>query len=94
MAGNSALDNWLDGSGDSPRKCRGTVNETILRRHLAERYGPLMDLDDLANTLRLKKTTLYQRIYLNKLHIPRIKNGKKYLFQTTDVATFVLNCSC
>tara|TARA_B100000214_G_scaffold368892_1_gene341118 strand:- start:156 stop:434 length:279 start_codon:yes stop_codon:yes gene_type:complete len=68
-----------------------SANENILRNHLSKTYGPLMDLDDLANTLRLKKTTLYQRIYLNKLNLPRIKNGKKYLFQTTDVATFILS---
>ena len=67
------------------------AKETLLRNHLSETYGPLMDLDDLANTLRLKKQTLYQRIYLNKLHIPRIKNGKKYLFQTTDVAEFIMS---
>ena len=68
------------------------AKQTLLKGHLSETYGPLMDLDDLASALRLKKQTLYQRIYLNKLQIPRIKNGKKYLFQTCDVAEFLM-CS-
>lgn len=67
--------------------------ELMIRDGLTAIYGPLMDLDDLASTLRLKKATLYQRIYLDKLHIPRIKNGKKYLFHTNDVADFLLE-SC
>ncbi|MAD26317.1 MAG: hypothetical protein CMO44_19330 [Verrucomicrobiales bacterium] len=67
--------------------------ELLICDGLTKIYGPLMDLDDLASTLRLKKATLYQRIYLDKLSIPRIKNGKKYLFQTKDVADFLLeNC--
>ena len=28
------------------------AKETLLRNHLSKTYGPLMDLDDLANTLR------------------------------------------
>jgi hypothetical protein len=51
---------------------------------LQKKYGPLMDLQELADLLRLKKTSVYQQIYLGQLDIPHIKRGKKYLFPTTD----------
>ena len=40
-----------------------------------------MDMDDLAGTLKIKRESLYQRIYYGKLEIPHMKNGKKYLFK-------------
>lgn len=45
-----------------------------------------MDLQELADTLRLKKSSLYQQIYLGQLDIPHVKRGKKYLFPTTATA--------
>ena len=32
---------------------------------------------------------LYQRIYYGKLEILHMKNGKKYLFKTEDVAEYI-----
>lgn len=58
---------------------------------LLEKYGPFMDLQELADLLRLKKTSLYQQIYLGQLDIPHIKRGKKYLFPTSETATFLQN---
>ena len=40
-------------------------------------------------TLKLKRESLYQRIYYGKLVIPHMKNGKKYLFKTEDVAEYI-----
>ena len=57
----------------------------ILMDSLTDQYGPIMDLDEVAAALRLKKQTLYQQMYHNKFDIPRMKNGKKYLFLTADV---------
>lgn len=61
----------------------------MLTKVLHDDFGPIMDLDDLASTLKVKKQTLYQQIYLGTFRIPRIKNGKKYLFLTSDVASFL-----
>jgi len=58
---------------------------------LLEKYGPFMDLQELADLLRLKKTSLYQQIYLGQLDIPHIKRGKKYLFPTSETADFLQN---
>ncbi len=48
-----------------------------------------MDLQELADLLRLKKTSVYQQIYLGQLDIPHIKRGKKYLFPTTETAEYL-----
>tara|TARA_R100000541_G_scaffold43307_1_gene50595 strand:+ start:1986 stop:2189 length:204 start_codon:yes stop_codon:yes gene_type:complete len=58
---------------------------------LLDKYGPFMDLQELADLLRLKKTSLYQQIYLGQLDIPHIKRGKKYLFPTSETADFLQN---
>ncbi len=90
----SLLEVWLDGSGDSPfgripMLSRKTKHHA-LEHKLNEQYGPLMDLQDLANLLRLERSTLYQQMYQNRFNIPRIRNGKKYLFQTADVAEYLV----
>jgi len=56
---------------------------------LTNKYGPFMDMEELSEMLRLKKTTLYQQIYQGKLDIPHIKRGKKYLFPTSEVALYM-----
>ena len=48
-----------------------------------------MDMDDLAGTLKIKRESLYQRIYYGRMCIPHMKNGKKYLFKTEDVAEYI-----
>lgn len=66
-----------------------TPNELGLTQMLYNCHGPLMDMDDLAGTLKIKRESLYQRIYYGKLEIPHMKNGKKYLFKTEDVAEYI-----
>ncbi len=56
---------------------------------LLEKYGPFMDLQELADLLRLKKTSVYQQIYQGQLDIPHIKRGKKYLFPTEQTAEYL-----
>jgi hypothetical protein len=58
---------------------------------LLAKYGPFMDLQELADLLRLKKTSVYQQIYLGQLDIPHIKRGKKYLFPTSETAVYLQN---
>ena len=58
-----------------------TCSEVGLSQMLHSCHGPLMDMDDLAGTLKIKRESLYQRIYYGKLEIPHMKNGKKYLFK-------------
>ena len=55
---------------------------------LIERYGAFMDLEELAEVLRIKKQSVYQQIYRGQLDIPHIKRGKKYLFPTQEVARY------
>lgn len=56
---------------------------------LLEKYGPFMDLQELADLLRLKKTSVYQQIYQGQLDIPHLKRGKKYLFPTEQTAEYL-----
>jgi excisionase family DNA binding protein len=55
---------------------------------LLERYGPFMDLEELAVLLRIKKQSVYQQIYRGALDITHVKRGKKYLFPTQEVAKY------
>ena len=57
----------------------------MLSDTLHEKYGPLMDLDELALLLKTKRRTLYQQIYRGTFEIPYVKNGKKVLFKTDQV---------
>lgn len=66
-----------------------TCSAVGLSQILHSCHGPLMDMDDLAGTLKIKRESLYQRIYYGKLVIPHMKNGKKYLFKTEDVAEYI-----
>mgnify|MGYP006098111333 CR=1 FL=1 len=50
-----------------------------------------MDLQELADLLRLQKRSLYQQIYLGTLDVPHIKRGKKYLFPTKETAEYLEN---
>ena len=58
--------------------------ETIL----LERYGPFMDLEELADLMRIKKQSMYQQIYRGQLDVPHVRRGKKYLFPTQEVAKY------
>lgn len=56
---------------------------------LIEKYGPLMDLPEVAILLKLSPKSVYQQIYRGKLDVPHIKHGKKYLFPTPEVASYL-----
>ena len=56
---------------------------------LIEKFGPLMDIDDLAVLLKIKRQSMYQNLYHGRIEIRHAKLGKKYLFQTEDVAEFL-----
>lgn len=53
------------------------------------KYGPLMDLPEIAELLKLEPKSIYQQIYRGKLDVPHIKHGKKYLFPTPEVASYL-----
>lgn len=55
---------------------------------LLEKYGPFMDLEELADLLRIKKQSMYQQIYRGQLDVPHVRRGKKYLFPTQEVAKY------
>ena len=54
-----------------------------------KRYGPFMDLSEVAELLKLKRATIYNQIYQGRLDLPHIKNGKRYLFPTPAVADYL-----
>lgn len=55
---------------------------------LLNKYGPFMDLEELAELLRIKKQSVYQQIYRGQLDVPHVRRGKKYLFPTQEVAKY------
>lgn len=59
-----------------------------LNTWLEVKYGPFMDTIELSDLLRIKKVSLYQKIYQGTLDIPSIKRGKRYLFPTSEVAKY------
>jgi excisionase family DNA binding protein len=61
-----------------------TLEESILKR-----YGIFMNIDDVAELMKIKRTSVYQQIYLGTLQLPHIKEGKKYLFPSHDVARYL-----
>ena len=53
---------------------------------MLNKYGPFMGVAELAEVLKIQRTTLYNQLYANKVDLPYIKRGKKYLFPTVQVA--------
>jgi len=60
-----------------------------LEELILEKYGIFMNMDDVAELMKIKKTSLYQQIYQGTLDLPHIKEGKKYLFPSYDVAKYL-----
>jgi len=54
-----------------------------------DKYGPFMDLDEIAAVLKLRRRTIYNKIYKGEMDIPHIKRGKRYLFPTLQVAEYL-----
>lgn len=61
----------------------------MMEQLLVQKYGPLMDLPEIAELLKLEPKSIYQQIYRGKLDVPHIKHGKKYLFPTPEVASYL-----
>ena len=59
-----------------------------LEQILMDRYGVFMNMEDVADLMKIKKTSLYQRIYNGTLQLPHIREGKKYLFPSYDVSLY------
>ena len=58
----------------------------MLSKMMVDRYGPFMDIQELADVLKISKGTLYNQLYANKVDMHYVKRGKRYLFFTTGVA--------
>jgi len=48
-----------------------------------------MDLDDLADLLKIKRESIYQQIYHGRFQLPHFRKGKKYLFESAAVAKYI-----
>lgn len=60
-----------------------------LTEYLMDKYGPFMDLAELAVLLRIKRATIYNQIHAGRLDVPHVKRGKRYLFPTLAVAEYL-----
>jgi len=56
-----------------------------LTEWMLNKYGPFMDVTELADVLKIRRATLYNQLYADKVDLPYVKRGKKYLFPTTEV---------
>lgn len=56
---------------------------------LIEKYGPFMDLCEMADLLKVQKDAIYKQAARGQLQLPYIKHGKKYLFPTPEVAAYL-----
>ena len=60
-----------------------------MKEVLLKEYGPVMDMEEMAKVLRLKKQSMYQQLYNGKMDIPHARLGKRYLFPTEEVADYI-----
>ena len=58
-------------------------------RGLVDTYGPYMTLENLATVTHSSKQTIYNKIYDDSLGIPFWRLGKKYLFSTEYVESYI-----
>lgn len=63
-----------------------SVNTTQI---LIDKFGPFMDVEDLSETLRIKRGSLYQKIGTPDFGIRFFKRGKRYLFPTEEVGKHI-----
>mgnify|MGYP002620714909 CR=1 FL=1 len=56
---------------------------------MLEKYGPFMDVSELAEVLKIQRNTLYNQLYADRVEIPYVKRGKKYLFPTLEVVQYL-----
>lgn len=53
---------------------------------LTDKYGPVMDMHELAEVLKVNKESIYAQIQRGAFTLPHMKHGRKYLFPTEQVA--------
>ena len=53
---------------------------------LSDKYGPVMDIGELAEVLHIKKDSIYAQIARGAMLLPHMRHGRKYLFPTREVA--------
>lgn len=56
---------------------------------MLDKYGPFLDVTELADILKIQRSTLYNQLYADKVDIPYVKRGKKYLFPTVQVVEYM-----
>lgn len=60
----------------------------LLQAMLFEKYGPRLDLDDLAEALGVSKSTIYNQMSAGTFPVPTYLDGKRYA-DVRDVATYL-----
>jgi excisionase family DNA binding protein len=60
-----------------------------MQKALENKYGMVMTVEDLADLTKSNKQTIYNKLYKDSLGIPYWRLGKKYLFSTHLVASYI-----
>ncbi len=63
----------------------------MLQAMLFEKYGPRLDLDNLAEALGISKSTIYNQMSAGTFPVPTYLDGKRYA-DVRDVATYLDQC--
>jgi hypothetical protein len=64
----------------------------LLQAFVFERYGARLDLDELAELLKLEKTTVYKQLSAGTFAIPTYREGKRLFADCRDVAEYLDRC--
>jgi hypothetical protein len=63
----------------------------LTEANLLDKYGPLLDPEQLAGLLRIELGTLRNKISARSLGVAPVKCGSKMLFRAADVAQYIDN---
>lgn len=58
-------------------------------QELLERYGPTMDMDDLADFFGITKGTIHNKISKGKFEVPVFKISGRIKAETVDVVQYI-----
>ncbi len=68
---------------------RASTRPSLLTQaYLLETYGPRLTMEQLAEVMRIKVSTLYNKIAAEELPIPTYKDGKRFA-DYRDVAIYL-----
>lgn len=62
---------------------------TTMQQFLLAKYGYFLDLNELAEVLKMTRGSLYKKIYSGTLALPYTKRAQKYLFPAVEVAVIL-----